>query len=480
VRKYSNQIERELLVSALAQQLAPRDVAVSDAEIRRFWESRGQETHVQLVYAVDERMMQAAQEALAHGEAFGSVADRFNIAGMLPPGGDLGFVAPGGLVNPLDRLVQTTPVGRTSEPVEAPGQGWFLVHVVARRPRERAPYAAEAPQLRTMLTQRKQRMALIQAFKALHNQYAVRTSDEGIAVLYHHVNTPPLIQGFGGEAAPPPPTAEENRTVLGTWDGGPGFSGRYTLAEALSDLEAGRGDRPNASMTPALEQWVEGRIMEQVAYLEAKRRHLHEEPDVAQRIEEAVDNYVLEGALDSDIARVSQPTAADLQAVYEQNTGSLATLQNVTVQHLTIPDSGSAVRAFEQVRPHPTLKDAVLLASPGMQVHEEVVPFPSKDPLWSIMEGGFRQAPLGTYFPPMRVPQGWRIVQLLGREMPTPTFNQLPAAMQQNLFQEATNRARQRRLEAYTDSLRKVIPWSLNREALRRARWPLAGMEMGG
>jgi parvulin-like peptidyl-prolyl isomerase len=481
VRNYRDQTERETLVNALAQQLAPRDVAVSDAEVRRFWESRGQETHIQLVYTLDERMMRAAQAARAQGEPFSSVADRFNIAGMLPPGGDLGFVAPGGLVNPLDRIVQATPVGHTSGPVEAPGEGWFLIHVVARRPRERGSYAAEAPQLRSMLTQRKQRLAATMAFKALHNQYAVRTSDDGISVLFQHVNTPPLIQGFGGQAAPPPPTPEENRTVLGTWDGGPGFTGRYTLADALSDLDAGRGgERPNPSMTPALEQWVAGRIMEQAAYLEAKRRHLNEEPDVAQRIQEAVDNFVLEGALESDIARVSQPTAADLQTAYEQNSGSLAKLQSVTVQYLTLPDSGSAVRAFERVRPHPTLEDAVLLASPGMQVREEVVLFPSKDPLWSVMEGGFRQAPLGTYFPPMRVPQGWRIVQLTGRDMPMPTFNQLPAGVQQNLFQEATTRARRRRLEAYTDSLRRVIPWSLNREALRHARWPLPGMEIGG
>ena len=104
-------------------------------------------------------------------------------------------------MNPLDHAVQTTPIGKIAGPFEAPGEGWFLIKVLERRPREQAPFEQEEPQLRQMLAQRKQRTAAARAFRTLRAQYDIKTRDEGVSALYQQLNTPPLIQDFGDTAA---------------------------------------------------------------------------------------------------------------------------------------------------------------------------------------------------------------------------------------------------------------------------------------
>jgi len=97
------EVEDQVLTAALAERLAPRQVPVSDAEIRQLYEWRRTESHTQLIYAVERGRADAAMNELTRGQTFTAVADRFNLPGMLPPGGDLGYLAPGALVNPLDQ-----------------------------------------------------------------------------------------------------------------------------------------------------------------------------------------------------------------------------------------------------------------------------------------------------------------------------------------------------------------------------------------
>ena len=95
-------LENEVLTRALYQRLAPNDIAVSLAEVDSFFLWRGTEGHIQLVFTPNRDMADAAMVALHSGQAFGAVADRFSPPGMLPPGGDLGFLQPGAMVHPLD------------------------------------------------------------------------------------------------------------------------------------------------------------------------------------------------------------------------------------------------------------------------------------------------------------------------------------------------------------------------------------------
>jgi peptidyl-prolyl cis-trans isomerase C len=476
VKKHRAQVEEQALMNALVQQLAPKEVPVSDAEVRALYDSRDTVTHCELIYAMDENLARGALAAVQHGEPFAAVADRFNPPGALPPGGDLGFVAPGTLVEPADRVIRTAPVGSVQGPLRGPGEGWFVVRIVERKRQPQPPFESEATRLRTLLEQRKQRIQAMRAFEGLKAQYRVATDPAGVAALFQHFNAPGQADSLGGEAPPPRPTPEQLKLGLGHWDGGAEFRGEYSMKDAFDDLEAGRGDPPNRSMMPAIDQWVEGRIIERVALVEARRRHLEAQPDVARRIRDAMDDYFAGSMYRWGVAERTAPTEEDVRASYQRNSGFFAHLASARFQYLTFPDSAMAVGAYARVQGSKSLRDAVLLSSASLQVHDEVVSYPSQDPVWSMLEGTLTHASTGAYFGPLHVPTGWRIVQLVSKDERVPKFEELPQNARQSLFEDAAQKLRNERFTVFIDSLRRAIPVTIDRKRLARVPWPASTM----
>ena len=468
VEKQRALVEKQAMVGALAQQLVPRTVPVSDAEVRRLYAWRDSMTRCQVIYVVEENAARAARQAVRSGEPFELVADRFNIAGMLPPGGDVGFVTPGTQIAPLDEVVRESPVGSVQGPFHAPGEGWFVLRVVERKRREQPPFAADSSRLHALLAQRKQGVFMARSFDALKRQYRVTTDPGGIEAIFRYYNTPGLAAALGGRQ----PTPEQLATRLGCWNGGAGFRGDYTMREAFDDLDQDSRDRPNPSMLPSFDQWVQGRILARVAVIEARRRHLDAEPDVARRVRGTVNDYLLETIYRAEVLDRVAPSEDDVRAFYARNAGYFRRLVSARFQHLTLPDSTMAARALVTLRGTKSLRDAVLISSPGLQVREETVAYPSRDPLWSILEGMVQRESPGAYLGPMRVAAGWRIIQLVSKDERLPRFEELTPEIRQNFTEETAQMARQERLNAYVDSLRRVIPVRVERRKLARVAWP--------
>jgi len=473
-------VEEDALARAFVTQLAPADVGVSDAEVRTFYTQRGMASHVQIVFVPTASAARAANDALKRGEDFGSVATRFDAAGILPPNGDVGFVQPGMLVSPIDQIVRDAPVGSITGPVEAPGQGWFIVHIVAREPREQAPIEVEGPQLRGMLAQRKQRAYTLKRYQELADEYQVSTNPEGIAVLFDKFGVSQQARAMGGEVVAPDLTPEQRAIVLGRWDGGSRYRGTYTLGEAERDIQNRVGGNVDGRMLPAFEQWVRGRILQHVAILEARRRHIDEDPAMARRVRETVNNEMLQAVYQKEVVSKAAPTDADIRAEYEKNLEAFSTLRSAKLQYMTLPDSQLAVRAIEHVREAPSLKDAVLLSSAGMRVQEEQVTFPAHDPLWIMLQGTLVHAPAGTYLGPYHTPEGWRIVYVADRNVDVTPYEKLDPAIVDGLRQQAMAPASERRLAALTDSLRRTVPVTVDRKLLQQLSWPMPELQLPG
>src|SRR4030095_16448378 len=101
--------------------------------------------------------IRAALAQIRAGADFGDVAVRFNPANFTPPRGDIAYVRPGMLQLPLDDVVRQAPIGKVAGPVEAVGQGWFLVLVKDRRKAELKSLESETELLGTILRQRQPR-----------------------------------------------------------------------------------------------------------------------------------------------------------------------------------------------------------------------------------------------------------------------------------------------------------------------------------
>lgn len=454
--------EDEMLASSYIQQVAPRVIPVSEAEARALYDWRKEEARIQVVYTVEPGMARQARADLDRGEPFAVVANRYNLPGVVPAGGDIGYVAPGSLVDPLDEVIRLAPVGSTNGPLQAPGEGWFIIRVLDRRPHTRQGLDAERFSLYEMLRQRKQRILLMRTFDQLRAAYRLRVEPEGVQRLFERFNHP---ESVGADT--------DSNVVLAHWDGGPGYRGRYTMSEALGDLDTAPGEKPTATMMPSFQQWIETQALRRLAVIEARRRHLDEEPATARRILERERNLLLEAVYQEHVAQRAELSDQDLQSAYQRHAGQLTRLESARFQVLNLPDSSGAVQFLSHVRQAPSLHDAILLASPGLQIRDLTVRFPTTDRVAAELESFAASQPPGSYGGPLRANGKWMVFQLVSKQENTPSLASLDASTREALRDEAMEISRRRRLAQFTDSLRQVVPVQIHAERLKRIPWPV-------
>ena len=474
VTKRRTQIEEEALSGALLEQMTPKDLGVSAAEIKQLYLWRQNATHCQIAFISDLAGARKARQAIDAGEDFGAVAARYDVTGMLPPRGDLGFIEAGALVNPLDRVVRDSPVGAVVGPVEAPGQGWFIVKIIGREPRETGPLDQQEAQLRSLLEQRKQKTALLQNYADLRSEYHITPVQEGLQLMYQRLNAARQLQDFGADPSATQLSPQDRAAVVGRWDRGPAYRGTLTLGEAMDVLNSGHGARLIPARFDSYDEWVRLTVLQRVAIVEARRRHLDQEPKTAERIRQAVDNFVLQAVYQTQVLDRADPNDAEVEETYERNAVALAQLKSVNVQYVTLPDSALAVRVAEKSMDSGSLAQGAPVAAPGVAVREEVVKFPTSNPVWQMLQPALTQQSLGGLLGPVHLPDGWRIVQIIARDAPVPALANLPREQQDALRQQARELASDRRLRVFTDSLRKAIPVTIDRDELKHVAWPMA------
>lgn len=471
IERVRRDAEERVLSRSLIDHMMPRDPdpMVSEGELRRFYEWRKTATRCELIYAPDRHRADAALAELRRGADFGTVSDRYSLAGVLPPGGQVGLVVPGSVLEPLDRIIRETPVGSLIGPIESTREGWFVVHILERQPQKQPPYEDQVFQLRDMLRQRKRQLASLRAFSRLRRDYLVRTDPKGVEVFYRHYNTPPEIRSMGGESIPAEPTAEERRTVLARYDAGSGGRGEYTFAEALLDLERLDAERPTAGMMPSFQQWIEAQVVRRMTMVEARRRHLHEEPEIASAIEEQVKDQLIQGVYEAEVAAHAQPTDEDTRAAYAEHADAFREILGARVRTVSLTDSALA---FTLAGGGVPLEEGLRAAGAHAAVAEESVRYPTTDSFWGGLRGTLQGAHEGQVIGPIPAGGSWRLVQLVAKEVRSVPLEELPPVLQQNLRTQGTRFAHERRLGELVERLKRDFPVTIDPRVLRKAPWP--------
>ncbi len=320
------QAREQLALRALVESAVPRDVPVSDAEMKALYAERSRESRALVVFTPDRGGIEQAGSELRAGADFAAVADRFNTTGMTPKGGDIGFHAAGSLMPALDSVVTHAPVGVVVGPIESPGDGWFLVKVVERRKRTPEPYDQVKEALRQTIREQKRRALIGRWQKDLLAQYRVRVEPGAAQVLFARYNAPvkdTIGAGAVKPGVPPPPTPEQARRVLVTYDGPGGKRAEYTLGDAVQDLQDPSAVHPNFSLVPMIDQWLQSAALRRIATLEAARRHFTDEAQLERRARAQVDNVLLQQAYDVLVSSSVNPGPADVRAAYERHAAQL-------------------------------------------------------------------------------------------------------------------------------------------------------------
>ncbi len=461
-RNFRRTTEERLVLQALYERMAPQDPGVSAAETREFWRWRGEQDDAHLVYSLDRRTIEAAAAQLGLGAPFEQVANEFNMPGMLPPGGALPGIVPGSLISPLDQALRSLPLHKVGGPYETP-QGWFLLEVSARSPAKRPALEVVQSQLAEVIRQRKLRQTLSGAMTAMKHEYHAGLEPGAPQEIFQAL-TPYRV---GGEKFSPTPN--ERRRVLARWDGG-----LYTLDDALADLERPDNQKPSASLLPAIESWLEGRMLVRLSLLEAGRRHLREEPAIARRVRTEFERYVLESEYGEAVRSVGQPDETALRAIWEAVKGQYAQVQQVRLQSIVVPDSALAFSIVHHgMHGSGLLADAVKMADASLGVTEQTIRFPTADPNWAPMRSTFARMVPREWAGPERVPAGWRLMQVVDKVQASPAFENLPPELMQGLASNAMQLAQEKRFVAYSDSLRRVLRPVLFADRLRPLPWPM-------
>lgn len=329
------QAQEQLALSALVQRVTPRDVPVSDAEVQALYRLRANEAHVLVVFTPDRMACDQALAEIQRGADFGATADRFNTTGMTPKGGDLGFRPPGTLMPALDAAISDCPVGKVTGPIESPSDGWFLVKVLARRPRRQEPFQQVSEALRQGLKQGKQRVVLNRVQHDLMAQYHVTLMPNAAQVLFARYNAPKDTVMVGTYRMPVPatPTPVEARQVLLRYDGEDGKPLDYTVGEAVADLRDRAKVQPSFSVLPMIDQWLKNMGLQRVALIEARRQHLGEEPAVARQARGQVENALLQMVYEALVLSRATIGPDDVRSAYLRHAAQLAGKDGAPIEY---------------------------------------------------------------------------------------------------------------------------------------------------
>lgn len=465
---FRDRLEAQGLREALYQRLLGGPYPVSEAETRELYDRRATATRARLIFAFEEGLVRQAAKDLARGEDFAVVADRINPTGLVPPGGDTGFLQPGSLLPPLDEVVRTAPIGSVVGPLATGTEGWFIVRIEERKPAPQPSYEETRSQLAEMLRQRKQRAAFARVFEQIRTEYHVVVVPGAAQFMASRLRTVP---GQGPVSqAPPPPGPSDRARVLARYTGG-----SYTLGEAYDDLMGGNAGRVDLGVTASVMRWLQSQTVERAAVSEARRRHLGDEAEVQHRLRERLNNYLLDGYYQRQVLARITIEPEDYRAAYDHYRSSFVRLERARVASVTFTDSAAAVALAQQAVRAPSLREAASTAGLAGRVSDESLTFPAASPTWTQFENHITMMRPGEIAGPLEVEGGWLVFQLVDKQQDAPPFESLSPAQRGQLQGVATEIKREARLNAVTDSLRQALaPVVVYPERLRSIPWPPA------
>ena len=307
--------------------------------------------------------------------------------------------------------------------------------MLARQPRTQEPFEQVREPLRQGLRQSKQRILLGRAQRDLRAQYHVRLEPGAVQALFARYNDPKdtIRVGAGRIPVPKPPTPAEAQRVLARYDGADGKPVAYSLGDAVQDLRDPTKTAPNLMMTTMIEQWLQNVLLQRIALLEARRRHLTEEPSVVRQARAQVDNALMQAAYNALVVEGTTVNEDDIHADFVRRAPQLTRLQAATLKLVTFADSAVASRVAAAALESAGLEAAVRAAGGTARVVEQQVHFPTTDPLWSRIErslGGMRPGQVSGALPMGR---GWLLFQLVSRQDAPLAYEKLEPGVKQAL-----------------------------------------------
>ncbi len=157
--------KRGALLEMVLRREVEEKTKVGDEEVKKHFESHraefktGEEVRASHILVKTEEEARKAQEKLAQGADFGSVAKESSLdPGSKGKGGDLGFFSRGDMVPEFEQAAFSLPVGKVSSPIKTQF-GYHLIKVTKKKEGKQQEYEDVSAHLRQRLLREKQKAA---------------------------------------------------------------------------------------------------------------------------------------------------------------------------------------------------------------------------------------------------------------------------------------------------------------------------------
>ncbi|KPJ50464.1 hypothetical protein AMJ40_02910 [candidate division TA06 bacterium DG_26] len=298
---------KDAAIRHMYTKLIVEQVTVTDEEVKEAWNRLGQELRVRIIVSDTREEAEGILEELKAGGQFAKIAEERSVhKSTAAKGGDTGYIKWDNYGPELGEVLLALSPGEISDVVEMRGQ-YYIAKLEDRRTVVQRAFQDEEERLREQVTMMK-RGKLAEDFVNELKEKANVVIDEDVLSWVEERAQAEAAERRGGV---PQLTPEEKDKVLVTFHGE-----KWTLGETLERFGPAP---PRLTDKATLQRSIEGLVIGELLWLEAKRRGLHRAEEVEQSVSERTEMDLAGRVKQEIVQNIEQPTEEEMLKFYDSN-----------------------------------------------------------------------------------------------------------------------------------------------------------------
>jgi foldase protein PrsA len=349
------------LLDVLYKQEVVDKAAVSDAEVRDFWDHLENKIRASHIVVDDKDTAQALFERLKAGESFEKIAFEHSIDPLAKRDkGDLGYFTWGALVDEVQEVAFQMEPGELSPPVES-NLGFHLIKLVDKMPNEqRRDFKTMKLELEQQIRARKSYSEQKDFFKYITETYPVTIDTTSCAYLLHKREQmyPPMLletlprNDFDVEQL----DRNERELIIGSWDGG-----QMTVVEYLEEIQKIPAKvRPDLDMYDSLALVIAAIKRQDILLIDAHRRGLDSDPEMARKLK-LFKEYTMADLMRNDsIPKPPPPDDGVIRMYYDKHPDEFTDPATFHVYEIMLADELKAIDLRNSIKTEEEFREKAL------------------------------------------------------------------------------------------------------------------------
>lgn len=466
---YDDALQRAAITKLYNEEVL--DKVVPESEMKAFYKSDNEEVHASHILlriqdGTDTVAVKARIDSLYNlasaGADFAELAKKYS-EDPSTPDGDIGWFRRGVMVKPFEDAAFSLKPGDVSKPVRT-SYGWHIIKMHERRPvKDRPSFEEDKNRIAQMLMRQRSDQLVARANAYIdqiekNRQMTIDTAAVKNVVdkVKAHLNTADIF-GVLNE--------DELKTPLLTLDGG---DVAITPADLRGYVARRLGRNARIDSEDTLIQVLKNYTAEN--YLlpdQAKKDGYYEDETVKKAARDAADRKIYAKVQDSLVDQEVNPTDDQVRAYFDAHPNKYMTEAQYTLVECLVGDKKLATEIYQRASKGESLRDLAAKYSKRISAKKKNGVFgPIRRSQYGAIGRLASEANIGDLVGPVKVGQDWSVFRVISKEDPRPEdFDQVKQRVKTDLRREM----RQQVEDAWVDSLKQAVDYSINMDVIARA-----------